>query len=247
MPDRRLERGGLRSFAWALLGGLAFCASPSALTANPTAPALEAAVVVDVGFKLDVVSQNFSYEYAEWTLFMDGSVYNAIPGVPIAEFNVAQSRREQPKRWGQWRLAGAVLESRWEAAGSAEWKQHKKWFRLTRLSPGDTIDGTYSALDTKSSAGLYESAFASGWKVITFFGDGRFDQGAGGSASTDSDAGSTLAAATRRRAGRYVIDDAGIELRFDDGKRVRATLFFSSTDRRTLFLNGRKLKKETRR
>jgi hypothetical protein len=213
--------------------------------AGAAGPGLATAVMVEVGYRMDVVSQSMSYDYESWTLFDDGSVYRHLPAAALPDFDIAAARRKQPAAWGEWRRQDGKLEVRWPQAGAAAgtWTAPRKWFELTVPAEGQTLNAIYTVLGTSAQAGLFTSSFASGWKELTFHADGRFDQVAGGSAdATKATGGSVLATQVQSGGGRYRIRGPLLELQFADGRTLRASLFFSSPDQKTMLLNGTRLR-----
>ena len=212
-------------------------------------PALDSAVMVEAGYRMDVISQTMSHEYDNWTLFADGSAYKALPPAALADFDVAASRGQRPAAWGEWRREGERLEVRWPNAGAkggekaADWTAPRKWFALTVPDDGLALDALYTMAGVASQGGLSDTTFATGWKEIRFHPDGRFEQSAGGSVSSNQGNTSLVTRGSRASAGRYRITGPMLELRYDDGRAVRASLFFSSADRKTMLLNGARLRK----
>jgi hypothetical protein len=214
-----------------------------------TTPGLALAVMVEMGYKMDVMSQSMSYEYESWTLFDDGSAYKYLPASALPDFDVAASRRKQPAAWGEWRRQGATLEVRWPHAGgsAAAWAAPRKWFELTVPADGQTLNAVYAALGTSAPGDPFGSTFATGWKELAFHADGRFEQVAGGSASvTQATGGSVLATRAQSSGGRYRIRGPLLELQFSDGRTLRASLFFSSSDQKTMLLNGARMRLRSR-
>lgn len=226
------------------VAGICATVGPLAFSQTTASPKLEGVVVVEKGYTMDVISQSMRYEYAQWTLFQDGTAFSAIPGVALIDFDVKESRKREPKRWGRWKISGEALEVSW--GDSPTKKQYKKWFRLTPLADGARLSAAYTAAGVASSSGLFESAFFTGWKDLIFRPDGTFEQRIGGSASLSGGYGDVLSAKSNVRRGIYVVEGATLTFRFDDGKTSRASVFLSDKEGATLFLNGVRLRRRAR-
>lgn len=239
MSEVHCRRGGRRALVRSAAALAMWMCAPWAGAAGP---GLDSAVMVETGFKMDVVSQSMSYEYESWTLFDDGSAYKQLPTTALEDFDVARSRKARPVAWGQWRRQGDKLEVRWPASGQAKdanWSVARRWFALTVAGEGSTLNAVYTVLGRSAQKGLFETSFATGWRQITFKADGRFEQQSGGSASDSQAAvGSVLSAAVATAEGRYRIQGPMLELRFEDGRTLRGSLFFSGSDQKTMLLNG---------
>lgn len=215
---------------------LALLAPVAALSAPSPAPPLEAAVVVAKGYHLDVMTQEFEYEWDQWTLFRDGTVFEGLPPGAVPDFDVAKSRTTDPKRWGTWKKTGETLQVAWTAG---DWESFEKWFPLVVAEAGEKLDGTWSRASTAKETGVTSDFFASGWQVISFRPDGTFSLDRGGAVS----ASGMVAASKSSGGGTYQLDGALLVLTYADGHTTRGSLFFADADRRSLFLNGARFRR----
>lgn len=194
---------------------------------------IAAAVVIDLGYQYDVVTGEYEYEYAKRLLYLDGSAYYGLPNMHLDDFDVAQSKASDADDWGQWEVVGDELRMRRQGE---DWVDYDGWFPLTIPAPGTRLDGVYvshGVFDGSYSDGS-NTFFATGWNVVRFSADGRFEEHSGGSVTTDS--GVVLDQSQTR--GTYEILGPTIALTFEDGTELENTLLMSSAAERTLFING---------
>lgn len=211
-------------------------AAPTAGDEAAATGGIEAAVVVDEGYELDVISQEYEYTYGQYLLFSDGSVLDHLPAAAPADFDAAASRAAEPTSWGTWQIDGDQLILTWNGQESTP---YDSWFRLDTMAAGETLDAAYSAIDTVSQGGGSGSSFfASGWQQLVLTADGAFARTAGGSVESSSELGQVVSGSTASERGRYRFDGPLLELAFDDGHTERAGAFFTGDDRQTLLLNG---------
>jgi hypothetical protein len=197
----------------------------------------ESAVVVEIGYKLNPITHVFEFKYGRWTLFSDGTVYSSLPPAALDAFDLQASRKSAPQAWGKWRNEGGALVVTWD--GQNETKSFKKWFRLETLPAGSQLQGNYTVLDTSSSLGAdSKTFFATGWQVVGFGRDGRFEKVKGGSVDSNQRDTEVSTGHTEEEAGTYRIDGPLLEMRFRSGRVERASLFLSSKDAKTIFING---------
>lgn len=198
---------------------------------------VEAAVVVDEGYGLDVASQEFEHSYGQYLLFTDGSILDHLPPAAPGDFDVAADRAAEPASWGTWAMDGEQLIITWSGQEAAPYDA-ESWFRLVTAEPGEMLDAVYSVLDTVSQSGPSSSFFASGWQQLVLAGDGTFARTIGGSVDAGSDLGQVVTGSSEGARGRYRFDGPLLELTFDDGHTERAGAFFTGADRVTMLLNG---------
>lgn len=197
---------------------------------------IEAAVVVDEGYRMNVSTQEMERRAGRYALFTDGSALHHLPDAAPDEFDVAASRSAEPNAWGTWSISGDALQLRWPGA---EPESYDSWFRLETAARDERLDASYSVLGVADQGGDGAgSFFGTGWKRLVLSEDGHFARSQGGSADAGGTYGDVYAATSQDSRGRYRFDGATLELDFEDGHVERASAWFSSAERTTLLLNG---------
>ena len=217
----------------------------SALTAG-TFP-IEGAFNIDLGYQLNVMSGDFEHKNLQGLLFADGWVFKDIPRLHLDDFDVEQSRKDDIRKWGEWKSEGDALAIRWydKSGALGDWKTYENWLMFENPTAGESLDGTYKILNVASHSGGSREIFATGWKVVTFGADGRFTESSGHATtvgtgdSGQADEGLSLSTGgSDSTKGRYQITDSDIQFTFDDGSERENSIFFSSSEKKVIFING---------
>jgi hypothetical protein len=185
-----------------------------------------------------------------YLLLKDGTVYDGLP-CPPDQLDVAASRRNEPKSWGQWKRDGAKISARWRADSGAwdAWEPLSSASFVLPAQAGERLSGRYET-GKAYNYGASSSVFFHG---VTFTPAGRFttDQTAmhgttGGTADDTKvyaygdDEGSSVTvtgptvgggstskrAPGQARTGTYSLTGYVLTLKFDDGRVVRQPFFF---------------------
>jgi hypothetical protein len=208
---------------------------------------LEGAINIDLGYKLNVVSGEYVHRNVQGLLFSDGLVFKDIPTLHLDDFDVEASRVEDPHKWGDWKREGDAVAIRWNNKDGVpgDWNTYEKWFMFESPVAGETLEGTYEKLGVASSSTGSREFFASSWKVVAFKGDGTFSESRGGGVTTgagdNADADGILSISTGNSdsaKGKYQITDNGIQFTFDDGSKRENSIFFSSSEKKIILING---------
>ena len=209
---------------------------------------LEGAFNIDLGYQLNVMSGNFEHRSLQGLLFSDGWVFEDIPRLHLDDFDVETSRKEDIGKWGEWKSEGDALAIRWYGrdGNPGDWKTYESWLMFDSPTAGESLDGTYNILNVSSFSSGSREIFATGWKSVTFGADGTFTESSGH--STTVGAGDAyqnddqLSIVTGKKfdgtKGRYQITDNDIQFTFDDGSERENSIFFSSSEKKVIFING---------
>ena len=225
------EYGGSSIMKYSMLLLLAFGFS-SLIQAQNAAPSIKG-IVISREQSMDVISLEMSTKNRAYLLYKNGTIFDGVPRVPPADFDVVASKRLEPKRWGTWTIQGNVLIVKFSSQ-----KNLKDWFQTEPGKKGTRLDGYYWTVSAVSS-GSGNVANASAFKGIAFSLDGRFQTNLSGGASFESDQGGLTAGSSSQDAGTYQIDGYALELRFMDKHLERLSFFRSSTKNDTLGIGGR--------
>lgn len=208
---------------------------------------LEGAINIDLGMQLNVMSGDFEHKNTQALLFSDGSIFDGIPRLHLDDFDVEKSRKEAPRNWGEWQSDGDAPSIRWndENGVPGDWKIHESWFRFQGPTGGETLAGTYEKLDVTSLYTGSRELFATGWKTVTFNENGTFAESSGGSTSSGaSNLSSTdgylsiVSAHADSTKGKYQITDNAIKFTFDDGSERENSIFYSTSEKKVILING---------
>jgi hypothetical protein len=206
---------------------------------------VHAVVNVSLGRSYSVLDETFEERHARWVLFKDGSVFDGVPDGPFSQFNAAASRMKKPDSWGKWRIDGSRLEIVWDRAkkkGDRKPNVYTDWFPLVMPKAGATLAGAYQRAGHVSPKTSHDTTFsATGWQTIVFEKSGRFTHARGGGSSLSGDSGSLSSHGSDQQGGTYRIDGPELVMKYQDGRVVRASLFYSSTDEKIIFIDGSQL------
>ena len=195
------------------------------------------AVNVSFGYQYDVLRGTYESTYERWLLFSDGSIYFAIPRIHLDDFDISTSKTQHPSDWGQWKYSGTTLVTLHnDSKGNpgTEWHDHENWFELVVATAGDRLDGTYNTQKSSSSSTGETEFFATGWKQVQFSTNGAFHESSGGSVAN----GSRVTASSNEHAGTYDVTGSEISFVFRSGEMKRNSLFYSSSEKKIIFING---------
>ncbi len=196
-----------------------------------------------------------------YLLLKDGTAYNGFD-LPPQDFDVAASRRAEPKKWGRWRRDGGSYALSWPDSPT---------YRVPR---GNAVSPSRPGLRlqqqfTGSSSYTLPGGGTSTWSefTMTLGSDGRFERSSFGGASVSSGSTRTMTAyddngavsssstssaaisgSSRRadqgdRRGRYEIDGYSIVLRYDNGVVERRPFFLDEGGAGAWLMNTRMMRK----
>ena len=170
------------------------------------------------------VSMSGMVSYDPYVLLKDGTIYKAVPPVPLKEWNVAQSRVEHPRDWGHWqRQSDGGLIVQWGSVGKPIKYKPGECPQATPAKSGEQLRGTYSAF---SSSTMHTSANTSNLSVsrdINFSADGRFQEEHSASYSYSKTGGSGLTTGSQKaHSGTYTLSGYTLTRRYDDGRVVQS-------------------------
>jgi len=217
----------------------------SILTAG-TQP-LEGAVNIDLGYRFNVARGDYVHTNVQGLLFADGWVFKEIPRLHLGDFDVDKSRQDDIGKWGEWQKEGGTLSVRWYDRDGVpgDWNTYENWFMFENPTAGETLEGTYKQLDVSSSSVGSKEFFASGWSVVTFGKDGTFAETSGGSVTVGTSSNATtdanlslVSGNSDSTKGNYQITDNDIKFVFEDGSKRENSIFFSSSEKKIVFING---------
>ncbi len=157
-----------------------------------------------------------------FVLLKDGSVHEGFR-TPLDSWDVAASRRGEPKTWGRWKKAGAGYVASW---GGGAYEQLPGGATIA-MPTGSRLDGVWSRGESRSS-GIAVSSYR--LAKVRFTKDGRFAKemrsGAGTTAPYASATGTSVTRTSAGSgAGTYRIEGYLIVLRYDDGAVARVPFF----------------------
>jgi hypothetical protein len=224
-----------------LMSAFALCLLLVPLAAHAEKNKVHAVVNVSLGQNYDVLSGNFEYSYARWTLFEDGTVFDRMPSAAPQEFDADASKKKQPKAWGTWKIKRGVLYVVWNGMrmkGDNDPRAYDNWFPLEIPKAGSTLSGGYSKLGSVNQTTGDTSYSATGWQTIVFRDDGSFSAARGGSGSHSSSSGSVTSHGSQESDGTYSIKGPVLEMKYSDGRVVRSSLFYADKNKKIIFING---------
>jgi hypothetical protein len=164
--------------------------------------------------------------YNPYILFKDGTIYDE-PNT----LDLAASKRNDPKKWGVWKMEGGLLKITWEAKPAknkySEWK--KDSYQAAAIAKkGETISGSFKTMSGGGNTALGGDVMIVVSNTITFNDQGQFTLAkvSGGSTST------VTSYYKGKDAGTYTLDGYTIELKLNSGKIERKFFYFYPDDRR---------------
>ena len=206
--------------------------------------------------------QGLVMDEAAYLLLKDGTAYDGFD-IPPQDFDIATSRRTDPRNWGRWRREGNSYAFTWPRSPTT--------YRVPRGNPvppsppGQRLDGRFIGTASYTLPGGGTSTWSE--FSATFTADGRFERSVMGGASSSvgdthsnttydddevvssSTSNSTVIAGRSRRGspddrrGSYQIDGYSIVLRYDSG-RIERKAFFIDDKGAGVWLNGTRLMRE---
>jgi hypothetical protein len=164
-------------------------------------------------------------EYNPYLFLKDGWVYDDPDEAP-SDFDVAVSKRLEPKNWGRWERKGNSVTITWNNKPNKPSTYEQKQF--LRAIPGKSslkLEGKYQSISGGGNTALGGTSMVTAWKDFEFKRDGRFS-GSGGAGSSGSEGGTsvTVGVNSPSTAGTYSFDGHTIQLKYDDG-RVQRSFF----------------------
>jgi hypothetical protein len=164
--------------------------------------------------------------YNPYILFKDGTIYSEPNNLDIAA-----SKRNEPKKWGVWKLEGGLLRITWNAKPDKykreEWKRDS-YKNVAIAKKGETLSGKFKTFSGGGNTALGGDVMIVKSDTITFNSQGQFTLAtvSGGSTSTVS------SYYKGKDAGTYTLDGYSIELKFNSGKTERKFFYFYPDDRK---------------
>jgi hypothetical protein len=164
--------------------------------------------------------------YNPYILFKDGTVYSEPNNLDIAA-----SKRNEPKKWGVWKLEGGLLRITWNAKPDKykrdEWKRDS-YKNVSPAKKGEIISGSFKTISGGGNTALGGDVMIVSSNTITFNAQGQFTLAkvSGGSTST------VTSYYNGKDAGTYTLDGYTIELRFNSGRIERKFFYFYPGDQK---------------
>ncbi len=166
-------------------------------------------------------------EYRPHLMFKDGTLYKNLSTSPD-KLEVAQSKKDEPKKWGTWKKQGNDILVQWGDGKASTWEE-KTWFKTVPAGKGEQISGIYRSISGVSSVPIGGSSTVIATASLSFDGNKfTYEKTAGGSDGT------TSAYSSQTKAGTYKLDGHTIELRFNNGT-VEKKFFYFYPDSKTVF------------
>jgi hypothetical protein len=187
----------------------------------------------------------------------DGTIYSGFP-CPLDVWDVSQSRRREPEKWGKWKRSGAKILAAWRDAPSEFTDIDVEKTQPGR--PGQTLNGKYGAGSSHVTVGggSYELRYALFSPEGTFevekrggYGSSILTQTLSGTSvfSEYNDTSSSTSVNTtaafiginkakkekQARTGKYTIEGYAITIRFDDGRVYRQPFFILGRDSKAIW------------
>jgi len=169
-------------------------------------------------------------------LFNDGTYSDDL--ATIFETGVDASRRENPKRGGDWRISGGELELKEPDENSFE-TTLGDWV-VVAGEPEQRLAGCFGKLTSNDGMGIgtVMVGSASSW---CFYPNGRFTHESTGFAiASGGGVRGAVASTPPEKRGRYHISGYAMHLIYDDGSDVVAAFGFLNDDRTHIAINGRR-------
>jgi hypothetical protein len=164
--------------------------------------------------------------YNPYILFKDGTIYDE-PNT----LDLAASKRNDPKKWGVWKLEAGLLKITWNAKPAkdrfSEWKKDS-YKNVSPAKKGETISGSFKTISGGGNTAMGGDVMIVMSNTITFNSRGQFTLAkvSGGSTSTVS------SYYKGKDAGTYILDGYTIELKLNSGKIERKFFYFYPDDRK---------------
>jgi hypothetical protein len=164
--------------------------------------------------------------YNPYILFKDGSIYSE-PNT----LDLAASRRNDPKKWGVWKMEGGLLKITWNAKPAkdkfSEWKKDS-YKNVSPAKKGETLSGSFKTISGGGNTAMGGDVMIVISDTITFNSQGQFTLAkvSGGSTST------VTSYYKGKDAGTYILDGYTIEMKLNSGKTERKFFYFYPDDRR---------------
>jgi hypothetical protein len=164
--------------------------------------------------------------YNPYILFKDGTIYDE-PNT----LDLAASKRNDPKKWGVWRMESGLLKITWDAKPAknkySEWKKDS-YKNASPAKKGETISGSFKTMSGGGNTALGGDVMIVVSNTITFNDQGQFTLAkvSGGSTST------VTSYYKGKDAGTYTLDGYTIELKFNSGKTGRKFFYFYPDNRK---------------
>jgi hypothetical protein len=164
--------------------------------------------------------------YNPYILFKDGSIYSE-PNT----LDLAASRRNDPKKWGVWKMEGGLLKITWNAKPAkdkfSEWKKDS-YKNVSPAKKGETLSGSFKTMSGGGNTAMGGDVMIVISDTITFNPQGQFTLAkvSGGSTST------VTSYYKGKDAGTYILDGYTIEMKLNSGKTERKFFYFYPDDRR---------------
>jgi hypothetical protein len=164
--------------------------------------------------------------YNPYILFKDGSIYSE-PNT----LDLAASRRNDPKKWGVWKMEGGLLKITWNAKPAkdkfSEWKKDS-YKNVSPAKKGETLSGSFKTMSGGGNTAMGGDVMIVISDTITFNPQGQFTLAkvSGGSTST------VTSYYKGKDAGTYILDGYTIEMKLNNGKIERKFFYFYPDDRR---------------
>ena len=179
------------------------------------------AVLFDLDYRYGVGGMAIA-NYSPVVLFTNGDACKCLQSA-IDDIDIATVRKAHPRRVGRWQKAGAHYDVHYGGGAKVDTLKTDAAVPLP-LTDNAALVGTYQAIGGGGNSALGGTATIAAIEDLTFAGDGRFTQSAGSVVDTDAAVGG----AHRGRTGRWSLDGDVLTLDYDDGQRVRTTLYYSS-------------------
>ncbi len=157
-------------------------------------------------------------------LLRDGSAFDSLE-IPPTDFDVAASKRAQPRDWGRWTRTKDGFRVVWNRPKDTD--EIKNENRCVPAKPGERLNRAYSSTSGGGNTAMGGDVMIAISGTYEFFPDGRF--------STERSAGGTSSSITTlsksKNAGTYRLDGHALTLRFNDGKTLRRLFYFYPSEK----------------
>lgn len=167
------------------------------------------------------------FVYFPYLILKNGTMYQHLDVIP-ADINEAESKQNEPTKWGTWKPDGkGLIVTHRNKDGSTT--KPDSWTGLswaTPAKPNEKLIGSYSTISGGGNTAMGGGSMVVSSKSITFNNRGQFTYESVGGGSFNGSTGSVTAYSSKNNAGTYILDGYGIELRFNDGKVSRQSFYF---------------------
>jgi hypothetical protein len=144
--------------------------------------------------------------FTSYAVFQDGTISSDLNAA------LGGTGDRDPKNWGQWQRQGNGFKVTWNNGETSDLggQLFYKTFAATR---DDRLQGKYLSIGGGGNTALGGNVLTASWENITFYANGRFEQGGSNSSGPAA-------------SGNYSLDGHTIELRYSNGSVIRTGFYF---------------------